>query len=157
VEPRPMRLWQTRLIWFGMITSPIFYCFIAFIAGMQEGASPLEWDGVLKGTPPVRASVLLPACALLVPVLIGALRAIVVRPVADGPDPLSGGPRDEEAVLQRWMLRNIVFFALAEAVPVLAVIYVLLWGTAPVLWLVSAEYMVLMAFYFPRLPAGLSG
>ena len=150
-----MTLWSARLIWFGVITSPLFYCFIAFIVVMQQGVSALEWGGFLGEAPPVRATVLLPACALLVPILLALLRAVVVAPVAGGTDALR--PQDEPAVLRKWLTRQLVFLGLADVLPTLAVIHVLLWGTMPLLWLVGGEYVVVMAFYFPRLPPSLSG
>ena len=45
-----------------------------------------------------------------------------------------------------------MFSVLGEGLPLLALLYVVLWGAMPLLWLVAAEYVVMMAFYFPRLP-----
>jgi hypothetical protein len=156
METQRMALWQVRLLWLGMITSPIFYCIIALIIAMQQGVSPLEWSGFQKQAPPVPGSILLPVAAFLGLVVPLLLRMLLLRSAGVGADAFAVEPEDEEEVLGRMMGRQILLMGLADVLPTLAMIYVLLWGMMPVLWVVVGEYVVTMAFCFPRLPAGLA-
>lgn len=156
MEPRRMVLWQMRLVWFGMLTTPLFYCFIASVLAVREGVSPLDWGGFQGHAPPVQAKVLLPAAAVLVPIVLALVRVLAFGPVGGGPDAFAAAP-EEGVALGRMLRRQALFLALAEVVPTLAVVHVLLWGMMPLLWLVSVEYMVVVAFCFPRMPADPSG
>lgn len=97
------------------------------------------------------------AYAFVAPVVLIVLRAFVVGPVDGGAGPVDVQPQDEGVAVQTWLSRQVLFFAFADALPLVAFFQVLVWGSMPLLWLVSAEYVLVMLFYFPHLPAGLSG
>jgi len=151
-------LWKARIVWLAVVLAAPIYCAVVLLLARQHGGPVIDWPGLMGGAAPAGGFGVLAPYAFMAPLMLLILRSAIVGPPGGMAAPIGAqpDPQDEAAVMRDWLRRQVLFLVLADALPVLVLLRVLVWGSVPLLWLVSAEYVVVMLFYFPRRPAGLS-
>ncbi|MFW6189765.1 MAG: hypothetical protein ACOC7T_04950 [Planctomycetota bacterium] len=144
-QRRGVGLLPARLAWGVVAASGIVLSLVATILPLMENSSPLDWNGLMGVHLPVGRSVLMVAGGIVTPVVV-----LILRAVTGGLAPPSSRDETSPRPSREWLRSALFFLACVDAIPTAAFVAALIFGTVPLLWLVTGEVFVMLMFYMPR-------